>query len=67
MLHDFDDGVLHEALGLVEHHGLRGRDAIHAATALRNDFTEIVTFDTGVDHCPRPHAPRPGVRLLNKC
>ncbi len=52
VLHDFDDGVLRDALGLVEHHGLPGRDALHAATALRNGFTEIVTSDTDFNHCP---------------
>ncbi len=52
VLHDFDDGVLHEALGLVERHGLRGRDAIYAATALRNGFTEILTSDPDFNHCP---------------
>lgn len=52
VLHDFDAAVLVGALTLVEHHGLRGRDAVHAATALRNGFAEIVTSDTDFDRCP---------------
>lgn len=52
VLHDFDAGVVADSLALVEHHGLRSRDAVHAATALRNGFGQIVTVDPDFDRCP---------------
>lgn len=51
-LHDFDHAVLTRMLDLVEHTRLRGRDAVHAATALEHGFTEIVTADRDFDGIP---------------
>jgi len=44
-LHTFDQNVLERALWLIETSAIRGRDAIHAATALENGFHQIVTAD----------------------
>lgn len=45
-LHDFDVGVLGDAVRLLRHHdGLGCRDAIHAATALRAGLVQVVTAD----------------------
>ncbi|GAA1524383.1 hypothetical protein GCM10009788_30230 [Nocardioides humi] len=43
--HDFDHVIWDRALRLVESTPIRGRDAIHAATALEHGFAEIVTTD----------------------
>lgn len=51
-LHDFDRTVLTRMLGLVEHTHLRGRDVVHAATALEHGFTEIVAADRDFDGIP---------------
>ncbi|MFT3887436.1 MAG: type II toxin-antitoxin system VapC family toxin [Arachnia sp.] len=52
VLHAFDDEVLRAAIDLVERSGMRGRDAVHAATALQQGFDEIVTVDPDFDRCP---------------
>ena len=49
VLHDFDQDVLGDALAMVERDALRGRDAVHAATALRAGFAEFVTIDSDFD------------------
>ena len=49
-LHSFDAPVLTRALELVNTHDrLGGRDAVHAATALQNGITTIVSPDTAFD------------------
>ncbi|MBK7821741.1 MAG: type II toxin-antitoxin system VapC family toxin [Tessaracoccus sp.] len=52
VLHPFDGEVLQAAIELVERSGMRGRDAVHAATALEQGFDEIVTVDSDFDRCP---------------
>lgn len=44
-VHPFDTQVLDRALDLMEHSGLRGRDAVHAAAALQAGFSEILSAD----------------------
>lgn len=51
-LHDFDHAVLTRMLDLVENTQIRGRDAVHAATALEQGFHEIVTPDRDFDGIP---------------
>ena len=48
-LHAFDEDVLDEALRLMATSPVRGRDAVHAATALRHRFDEIVSADRDFD------------------
>lgn len=52
ILHPFDRSVFTRALTLVESSDVRGRDAVHAATALETGFTEIVSADTDFDRIP---------------
>lgn len=58
VLHPFDVGVLERSLGLVAESAIRGRDAVHAGTALSFGFDEIVTVDTDFD-------PIPGLRRVD--
>lgn len=51
-LHPFDDAVWSRALDLIETTPLRGRDAVHAATALEHGLTHIVTTDSGFISVP---------------
>ncbi len=51
-LHDFDSRILERAISLVATSRLRGRDAVHAATALEAGFTEIVSADSDFDGVP---------------
>lgn len=44
--HAFDAAVWDRALHLMRTTSIRGRDAVHAATALEHGFTEIVTTDS---------------------
>lgn len=44
-MHSFDEAVMTRAVELVEVSSIRGRDAVHAATALIAGFGGIVTFD----------------------
>ena len=54
VLHDFDAGVLSIALELIATtDGLGGRDAVHAATALRHGLSIIVSPDRAFDRVPR--------------
>lgn len=48
-LYPFDHDVLNTALTLIERHGIGGRDAVHAATAIVNGIAEIVSPDKGFD------------------
>jgi uncharacterized protein len=51
-VHSFDQTVLARSVELVATTDLRGRDAVHAATALLHGFTEIVTTDADFDGLP---------------
>lgn len=50
--HDFDANVLATALDLIDTGTAQGRDAVHAATALRAGFSEIVSLDRDFDGIP---------------
>lgn len=52
VLHACDADVLHEALELIERTGLRGRDAVHAATARTAGLDTIVSLDADFDQVP---------------
>lgn len=52
VLHAFDEEVLERSLTLIEGGPVRGRDAVHAATALVAGFSEIVSADTVFDDVP---------------
>lgn len=52
VLHPFDEHVLEATLLLMESGTVRGRDAVHAATAIRVGFSEIVTTDRDFDDVP---------------
>lgn len=50
---DFGDAVLANALDLIEHvPTIRGRDAVHAATALVHEIPAIVSPDKAFDGIP---------------
>jgi predicted nucleic acid-binding protein len=51
-IHAFDESVLRRSLELVGSTGLRGRDAVHAATALEHGFDSVVTADRDFDGVP---------------
>lgn len=52
-LHDFDRAVLDRALLLMaEHDGVRGRDAVHAATALLHGLDTVISPDPAFDLVP---------------
>lgn len=51
-LHPFDREVLDRSIELVETTQLRGRDAIHTATALGQGFDTIVSADRDFDGIP---------------
>lgn len=51
-LHTFDAAVLDRALELMAVAPIRGRDAVHAATALLAGFDHIVTVDADVVAVP---------------
>ncbi len=48
----FDDIVLQAALHLIEETTVRGRDAVHAATALTQGINTIVSIDPTFDTVP---------------
>jgi hypothetical protein len=48
-LHPFDERVLERALGLIAHSSIRGRDAVHAATADTAGLDVIVTTASNFD------------------
>lgn len=52
LLHDLDREVLSRAIDLASTTMLRGRDAVHAATALRHSFDTIVSADRDLDRVP---------------
>lgn len=49
VVHELNLEVMSHAIDLVASTPLRGRDAIHAATALAHGFTAIVSSDTDFD------------------
>ena len=52
-LHDFDRAVLDRALALMaDHDGVRGRDAVHAATALQHGLDTVISPDPAFDLVP---------------
>lgn len=51
-LHPFDDDVLDQALELIESTSIRGRDAVHAATAILAGFDKIISADRDFDGIP---------------
>ena len=52
VLHRFDEGVLQTAISLVATSTVRGRDAVHASTAIRAGSDDIVTTDSDFDGIP---------------
>jgi uncharacterized protein len=52
VLHPFDADVLRRSLDLISRSAIRGRDAVHAATALQAGFTSIVTTDRDFARVP---------------
>lgn len=51
-LMEFDEKVLLAALNLIEMTGVRGRDAVHVATAQVTGISEIVSTDSDFDDIP---------------
>lgn len=49
---NFDSEVLDIALNLIQDHAVRGRDAVHAATALAYGIPAIASTDPAFDHVP---------------
>lgn len=52
VLLDFDIRVVDVMLDLIEHHAIRGRDAVHAATARVHGISTIVSTDSAFDTVP---------------
>lgn len=52
VVHDFDARIVRRMINLVESTRIRGRDAVHAATALECSFDTIVSVDTDFDGIP---------------
>lgn len=52
LVHDFDRPIVARMLDLLESTSLRGRDAVHAATALEHGFDSIVTADADFEGVP---------------
>ena len=52
VLHPFDQDTMLRAFELMRTTPLRGKDAVHAATALLAGFSEIVSCDRDFDHVP---------------
>ncbi|MBP8919280.1 MAG: type II toxin-antitoxin system VapC family toxin [Micropruina sp.] len=59
-LHDLTAPIFRRSLGVVESTPLRGRDALHAATALEAGFDRIVTLDRDFAQVPGLAAVHPG-------
>lgn len=57
VLHPFDEDVLRRSLQLIETSAIRGRDAVHAATALAQGFDAIICVD-------RDFAAAPGLEVV---
>lgn len=51
-LHPFDESVLDRSVELIRTGTVRGRDAVHAATALEAGFDAIVSSDRDFDGIP---------------
>jgi uncharacterized protein len=51
-LHAFDEEILGEALKLMAFSSVGGRDAVHAATALRRGFDQILSADRDFEQVP---------------
>ncbi|MBS1906491.1 MAG: type II toxin-antitoxin system VapC family toxin [Actinobacteria bacterium] len=49
---DFDREVLDRAIDLIEHTPVRGRDAVHAATAIAYGIGAIASTDAAFDRIP---------------
>jgi len=47
-----DSEVIHQAQSLLEKHNLKPRDAIHAATAIKNKLNRIISYDEDFDTVP---------------
>lgn len=60
VVHPLDAAVLQRSISLVETTPIRGRDAVHAATALEHGFTEIVSTDRDFDSVPGLRRVDPG-------
>ena len=61
VLHDFDRAVLQTALDLIaDSDDIGGRDAVHAATALRHGLSTIISPDRAFDDIPGLHRVDPG-------
>ncbi|MBK8461197.1 MAG: type II toxin-antitoxin system VapC family toxin [Micropruina sp.] len=52
VLHPVDQAIVEGMLDLIERTNLGGRDAVHAATAIRQGFSSIVTPDPDFDAIP---------------
>lgn len=52
ILHSFDTATLSRALDLVAEAGVRGRDAVHAATALMHGVPQVLSTDPDFDRIP---------------
>lgn len=52
IVHPFDEATAERTLDLVAATTLRGRDAVHAATAIGAGFAQIVTSDKDFDTVP---------------
>ncbi|MGC5627698.1 type II toxin-antitoxin system VapC family toxin [Georgenia sp. Z1344] len=59
VLHPFDTTVLERALELVATTSVRGRDAVHAATALLHGLPTLLSSDTDFDAVPALTRVRP--------
>lgn len=58
-VHPLDEATLDRGIEQVEEHGMRGRDAFIAGTALQAGFAEIVTTDRGFIASPGLRVVRP--------
>lgn len=65
VLHPFDEAVLDRALDLIGSSGVRGRDAVHAATALGSGFSRIVSHDRAFDTVPGLRRMPPAALFVN--
>ena len=60
VVHPFDEDILRRSLLLIETTSIRGRDAVHAATAMAHGFDAIVTTDRDFAALPGLDALDPG-------
>jgi len=65
-VYPIDNTVLSRHLELISATDIRGRDAIHAATALENGFTEIVSADPDFTSIPGLTVLRPSEFLATR-